>query len=288
MNYLQKLIYEIRKQNPFNYYNLKRYFGEVFYFHKEKEVLNNRIHRLEQEIINLNNIIKKHLDTIKILENIKKIKNRTLIPTKNITYRRQVFINNKAYWTNIDVRQFINTNYLIEQEIRNKNLFYDGKQDLNTLIPKIIKQAQKNYKYEYDTKKGHSEYWLFPYETQFMIQNNKGADCEDWAILIASYLKSAGIPSENWFISAGTTRSGYGHATIYFNYKNKWYHINSTTQHTNTKITQYPTKEDETDKIGIHPQKFWFSFNDKISINKFETTTAKTNFNKNNKNITIK
>ena len=41
----------------------------------------------------------------------------------------------------------------------------------------------------------------------------------------------------------------------------------------------YPSKDDESDKIGIHPSRFWHSENDMLSIHAFQTQEAKALFN---------
>jgi hypothetical protein len=158
----------------------------------------------------------------------------------------------------------------MKQQITKNNLYYTNEDNLNYLIPKIIKLAQTKYKYAYDSTKGINEYWLFPFETQHFLKQKIGVDCEDWSILIASYFESAKIPTHKYFISAGWTRNNFGHATIYFNYKNNWYHINSTTKHKKNKLTDFPLKNDKTDLIGIKENGFWFSFNKHISVSKFE------------------
>jgi len=166
--------------------------------------------------------------------------------------------------------------YYIRQNLENNDLVYTGKQDLNVLIPQINTLAHKKYKYSMDSTKGYNEMWLFPFETREFIKRGIGTDCEDWAILTASYMLNANIPYSKYLVSAGYTRSGFGHATNYYNDGKTWRHINSTTRNKTPKnLTEYPDKDDTTDSIGIEANKYWFSFNNTISINAFETTGQK-------------
>ena len=106
--------------------------------------------------------------------------------------------------------------------------------------------------------------------------------CEDFAHKIVSWMRAARIPADRIFVSCGVTRSGFGHSTVYVkDSTEEWRHLNSTSPHYNrNNLQDFPSKNDSTDNIGIHPEKFWFSFNDKISISKFETEEAKKFFDK--------
>lgn len=241
--------------------------------------LQNKLDKALNENQRINNLLEDY-------RNIKPINqiNPTSIPIKKITYQRPVLIA-KEKWTiaQIDVRNFITANdYHIQNEIKKNKLFYTGEEDLDKLIPKLYKLAKKNYKYAFDNQFGFSEYWMFPFETRAVRAEGKGADCDDWAIKIGSYFATARIPSTDWFISAGYTRSKIGHATVYAKSSDeKFNHLNSTNQKNYyNDLKKFPSKNDSKDKIGIHPDKFWFSFNDKFAINKFETSSAVNSFNK--------
>lgn len=202
-----------------------------------------------------------------------------------ITYRRPMFVaKNDVRDFQIDVRQFIMpNNFEIYDDISSNNLFYTQNKNLDELIPKIYYLAKKNYSYEYDSQFGFSELWMFPFETLQMRKLGKGADCDDWAILIGSYFACAGIPRDRWWVSAGYTRSGEGHATVYAkDNSGNWHHLNSTNPYPRNAQTlaEFPLKDDEKDSIGIEPDSFWFSFNDYWSISDFETKSASVSFNK--------
>ena len=97
-----------------------------------------------------------------------------------------------------------------------------------------------------------------------------------------TWLRVAGVPADRIFVSCGVTRSGFGHSTVYVrDSTGTWRHLNSTTpafKHVDLKL--FPSKDDTMDFIGIDPSKFWFSFNDRLSISKFELHEAKVFFDK--------
>lgn len=193
--------------------------------------------------------------------------NPTKYPNANITYQRPIFLTNKTnVIKNIDVRCFIMKDFTMFEELKSKDLLYTGKQDLDELMPTIKNLAKKNYKYANDSDKGLPEWWFFPFETREFISRGTGVDCDDWSIWIASYFATAMIPTTKWFISAGKTRSGFGHATFYAkSSKQEWHHMNSTApNYKYTDLNQYPLKDDTTDTIGL--DNYWFSFNNQISI----------------------
>ena len=213
------------------------------------------------------------------------------IPSADITYRRPVLVGKNKYKdVEIDVRCFINPDFTIYHDIKKHDLFYDGNLDsLDTLIPALYHLARKNYKYIRDINFGFAEYWRFPFETREMLKRKSGNDCEDYAILIGSYFAAAGIPSDHWLISAGITRSGFGHGTVYAKDKlDLWRHLNSTSpSYSYEDLIDYPSNKDPNDKVGIKEGGFWFSFNRDFSLHKFETREATTSFSK-LKNIKIK
>ena len=207
--------------------------------------------------------------------------NPTKYPNANITYQRPIFLTTKTnIIKNIDVRCFIMKDFTIFQELKDKDLLYTGKQDLDELIPTIKNLAKKSYKYAEDITKGLPEWWFFPFETREFIKQGTGVDCDDWSIYCGSYLATAMIPSTKWFISAGNTRSGFGHATLYAESNKKiWHHMNSTNPNLKyTDLNQYPNKDDTTDTIGI--KDYWFSFNNQISISTMPNNTTITELGK--------
>jgi len=228
---------------------------------------NKTIEKKKEEIKNINSYVEELEGKLKPVN----------IPSADITYFRPVLIG-KNQWiqVEIDVRNFIMPDFEIEKQLRKKHLIYDGKKDLDKLIPKVYRLAKSNYKYGNDTNYGFSEFWMFPYELRTVLSKGKAGDCDDWSIMIGSYFAAANIPRNIWLVSAGFTRKRFGHATIYAkDSKGDWRHLNSTKPDYNYKdLKEFPDNKNESDKVGIKPSGFWFSFNDLFSIHKFETKEA--------------
>ena len=244
-----------------------------------REMLWNSNKELNQEIKDLNNQNESLKDEIFLL-NKQLAENPTDVPSARITYSRPILIG-KNTWTHaeIDVRLFIAPDFYIEEKLKENEYVYDGTQYLDTLIPKIYDLAKENYKYGYDNAYGFSEYWMFPFELRKCRAKGKAGDCDDWSIKIGSYFAAANIPRDRWFVSAGVTRSGFGHATIYVRDSSGcWRHMNSTSGKTHNDLKDFPSKNDTKDSIGIDPEQFWFSFNDLFSIHRFETGRAREGF----------
>ncbi len=205
-------------------------------------------------------------------------------PFKHITYARAYVGKNKQIkFTNIDVRTFVKAwDYEIYEDIKKHNLFYTGKENLDELIVKLYFLAKKKYKYAYDEQTtGFSEYWEFPFEVRTRFKKGIGSDCDSWAIFIGSYWACAGIPRTHWLLTAGVTRSGYGHATCYAKSSlGTWHHLNSTSlsykYRKAKKVQEFPLNSHEGDSIGL--KEFWFSWNDLFSGNKWETPQAEESF----------
>lgn len=193
-----------------------------------------------------------------------------------ITYGRYMMsAKDKIIFTTIDVRQFITpNNFTIYNKIENAKQFYDTTKDFDVVAPKLYQLAKTTYDYASDNQFGFGEVWLFPFELM-ELRNNQGmsGDCEDWANMIGSYFACAGMPRDRWWVSAGDTRSGYGHGTFYAKDNNGvWHHMNSTTpQYNKDNLKDFPLKDDESDSIGIKPDGFWFSYNDYFAISDFTT-----------------
>lgn len=213
------------------------------------------------------------------------------IPSVDISYRRPVLIGKKQFkMTNVDVRSFIMPDFTIENAIRDKGLMYNGNQDFEELVPKLYQLAKKTYKYSYDREYGWGDLWRFPFETRYIIEQGKGADCEDFSGLIGSFFAAARIPRSRWLVSVGTTRAGYGHSTIYAkDNSGKWRHLQSTKpDYKHMYLDSYPTNKYEGDKHGIKEDGFWFSFNDFFAINRWDSDTAKAAFLASDLPITIR
>jgi len=217
------------------------------------------------------------------LEELLKDRKPTNVPSANITYIRPVLVgSNKWTMANIDVRLFVQPDFIIEREIKQKKLQYTTDSSFDTLVPKIYHWAKRNYAYGSDKYYGFSEYWMFPFEVRCVRDRKLASDCDDWANWIASYFAAAGLPRNRWLVSCGYTRSGFGHATLYVkDDSGTWRHLNSTRPHHRYRqLSKFPANDDPRDNIGIHNDKFWFSYNDRFSINKFEVPEAESTFNK--------
>lgn len=147
--------------------------------------------------------------------------------------------------------------------------------DFETLIPKIYNKIRTEY-YHYGTDKeiwGSNEVFEFPFEmrARASLNNNEYKyDCDSWSIFQTSYYRACGLPAWRVRIVGGKTRNGGGHATVaIFSLKTKkWFHLNSTYGKNLDNISDFPSINDETDKIGINS--VWFSFNDLYSWYKFK------------------
>ena len=203
------------------------------------------------------------------------------IPSAEIRYTRPILVAEKTFKEiGIDIRNFIMADFEMENKLRAKNLIYDGTQDLDILIPKIYRLAKHGYKYGADTVYGFEEYWMFPFELQAILKFGKAGDCDDWANLIGSYFVAARIPRNLWLISVGTTRNGYGHATVYVKDETQvWRHLNSTRPESKaTRLCDFPSNKDEKDMAGIKTDGFWFSYNDKFAVHRWDSEEAQKAF----------
>jgi len=273
-----KNIYEVFEMAYTSLFNiLKERARRAYGFDTEINGYQMQVANKQNEINSITRAKAKLIQEYNLLQSNYDFKNPTNVPEKDVSYSRPMILNNKTIEnTRLDVRSFVMKDYYIYNDLKKNDLLYTGKQDLNELIPQINTLAHKKYKYSYDSSKGFAEYWLFPFETREFIKKDIGCDCEDWAIYTASYMLNANIPYSKYLVSAGYTRSGFGHATNYYNDGETWRHINSTTRNKTPKdLTEYPDKDDNNDKIGIENNKYWFSFNNTISINAFETNGQK-------------
>lgn len=238
---------------------------------------------LQQDLSSVETELQDVTDDLKLCQQA--YENPTNIPEKSIKYVRNIWLGQTKGWVTkpISVRLFITMNDdSIKDQIKTRKLAITDISKFDEMIPKIYLEAKKG-KYAYDDGIGFKENWWFPWEHSIAQQNAIGSDCEDFSHNIVSWLRVAGVPADRVFVSCGTTRSGFGHSTVYIKryLDNKWVHLNSTLPYkTKTNLKDYPLKDDETDSIGIHPDKFWFSFNDLISIQRFDTKEAEDFFNK--------
>ena len=203
------------------------------------------------------------------------------IPSAEIRYSRPILVSERTYeMIGIDIRNFIMADFKMEKQLKAKNLIYDGTQDLEELIPKIYRLAKRGYKYGDDLKYGFEEYWMLPFELQAVLTYGKAGDCEDWSNLIGSYFVAARIPRSKWLISVGIARAGYGHATVYVKDElGIWRHLNSTRPESKeTRLSGFPSNKDKNDVAGIKPDGFWFSYNDKFAVHRWDSEKAKEAF----------
>lgn len=80
--------------------------------------------------------------------------------------------------------------------------------------------VSQNIKYKYDNSVyGTSDYWQLPTETL----NLHTGDCEDFAILLCTFFRAAGIPPDQVYVAIGVNDQGKWHAYLleYWYYK-KW------------------------------------------------------------------
>lgn len=118
-------------------------------------------------------------------------------PKANITYSARP-LPNKQVNVNWDVRNFIwGDNAQLKDIVDNSKL---KAKTYNKTALNCLEWVIDNVKYISDTKEqGLPEFWLFPAET---LKLRKG-DCEDGAILLASLMRSAGIPAYRVKLCAG-------------------------------------------------------------------------------------
>lgn len=280
----------------------KEFIGSLFGFDKQILSLETQLYNLQKDCVRFDNLAKnaeKEIAYFKsereqyderiagLLDKLKPVN----VPNADITYQRPVLIGNKEFgFADVDVRLFIQPDFLIEKAVKKANLGFDGSQDLDELIPLVYRLARKNYKYGSDSHYGFSEYWMFPFELRYVRSKKLAGDCDDHSNWIASYFEAAKIPCTKWLVSCGTTRSGFGHSTIYCKDSDgEWRHLNSTAPSFSfDSLKKFPSNKDEKDLVGIKPDGFWFSYNKSYSLHSFESAEAKDSFFKQKLPISIK
>ncbi len=205
--------------------------------------------------------------------------NPTKVPERNIMYKRNVWLGKKLGWTTrkISIRNYFTVqDDGYKQQLVDADLMIKDLEDIDSLVPEIYKLAKKKYKYINDSDYGFGEHWLFPWELDIALSKGIGGDCEDYSHKIVTMMRIAGVPGDRVFTSVGYTRTHFGHSTVYARDEDSvWRHLNSTRPNYHYEnLTQYPSKDDEKDKIGIAPNMFWHSGNDLLSISAFETAEA--------------
>lgn len=283
---------------------VKKFFGNLFGFFKDitdlERVIYNydvEICRLRKNIVGLEKTIsqlrKEHVDFFKKYEALLKLVVPVDVPSVDITYRRPMILTkDRMIEKQVDVCTFIQPDFFMRNELKKNGLMYAGSENLDLLIPKIYHLAKKGYNYGSDSVTGFAEFWRYPSESKAALAAGIGIDCDDWAILIGSFFAAAGIPSDRWLISAGLTRTGFGHATVYVKDRlGSWRHLNSTRpSYAMDDLIEYPSNKETDDKLGIAEGQFWFSFNDAFSLHRFDTRSAGAEFKKSklSKHVTFK
>ncbi len=261
---------------------IKEFFGTMFGFTDEITRLQEIIKKITEDTKYWQKKAEKaNKDYYALKSEFELFQKPTDIPSAEITYSRPLLISERTYkMVGIDIRNYIMADFTMEKKLKAKKLIYDGTQDLNELIPKIYRLAKHGYKYGADSKYGFNEYWMFPYELQEVLKLGKAGDCDDWANLIGSYFVAARIPRNLWLISVGTARAGYGHATVYVKDSTSiWRHLNSTRPESKaTSLLDFPSNKDEKDTAGIKSDGFWFSYNDKFAVHRWDSEEARQAF----------
>lgn len=208
--------------------------------------------------------------------------NPTNVSEKPIKYLRHTWFGPSIGWKqeNISVRMFITVNdeEIIREVINNKLVITDTSK-FDEIVPKIYAYFKKKY-YSYgsdDQHLGFDEYWNFPYEVIKGRKYGVKFDCEDYAHLLVTAFRIAGVPANKVFVSWGEIRLAPAlHSTVYVeDSEGTWRHLNSTNWNTRANLQDYPDKDDETDGIGIKKNGFVASFNDKLAISSIEDEETK-------------
>ncbi len=261
---------------------LKKFFGAYFGFNDEIARLQEIVEKItDNDNYWQNKAEKAESSYYALKQEFELFEKPTDIPSAEITYTRQILIAERTFKEiGIDIRNFIMADFRMENKLKAKNLIFDGTQNLDILIPKIYKLAKHGYKYGNDLKYGFEEYWMFPFELQEILKHGKAGDCDDWANLIGSYFVAAKIPRNLWLVSVGIARGGYGHATVYVkDGTGIWRHLNSTRPESKAEhLSGFPSNKDKNDMPGIKPDGFWFSYNDKFALHKWDSEEAKEAF----------
>jgi hypothetical protein len=195
-------------------------------------------------------------------------------PSKAITHSYQIGALSKQ--VQIPIQEFIETGlWRIRQEIEKNDLFIKPK-TFDRDYAKLYRYVKKKYLNYYNDSQvfGTAEYWMKPHE----VLEVRKVDCDDIGNMIVSFARTAGCPADRILCTAGTTRGNEGHLTVYVkDSKGVWHHTNSTSSKSYDSLTEFPTKDDETDMMGL--RSFHFSYNDVFAGNQFSFPEWKTEFN---------
>ena len=163
----------------------------------------------------------------------------------------------------LDVRKLVNSDDAVLKKIIKENNLIGSSDDQTILL--VQQWVVKNLRYVGDDKnEGVMEFWQFPFETVA----SKIGDCEDGAILIASLVLNAGVPSHKIRITAGMVQpaptaptGGHGYVTFLREADENWIVIDWCF-YEDSKIE---VKDKKIFKENTLYKEIWFSFNDKYS-----------------------
>ena len=186
-------------------------------------------------------------------------------PKKDVIYMgRKLPLKKKRKKTKIDVKTFVTPNDLIVKKfLKSQKINIDLPNDKK--VHQIQKAVVKYMKYIPDKNlTGVDECWLFPFETIHM----KSGDCEDGAILMASMMINAKVPSFRVRVAAGYVQSaptapqgGHGYCCYLRESDNQWVVIDWC-YFEDSKI---PVEKKPIINKNKKYKKVWFSFNNKFS-----------------------
>ncbi len=257
INWIKSLIIKEKKMDRFE--QLRQDMEEGWLSKDEEKLIN----ELEKEFIELKEELKKYEPHPK-----EKYYNHKY-PSMPILYKGRHIPNTKDR-IDIDVRTFLNPNDYLIQEIVEEHILPENKTDDEKAL-ECLKWVVTNTKYVSDKKKGHREFWQFPYETLYYMTG----DCEDQSILLANLMEASGIPYWKIRLTAGWVktrngRGGHAYVVYYCEEKNKWVVLDATYYYNFKKIKDRIEYKKEGRYLSI-----WFSWNSKYAFSKGLNQTAK-------------
>lgn len=167
----------------------------------------------------------------------------------------------------VDVKKFILENDEIMQQTINRFRLKKGSFDQTAEQVQRFVVRSMTYKYD-DESSNVPEFWQFPFES---IQSGIG-DCEDGAILIASLLVNAGVPSFRVKVAAGYVQASPtapqgGHAyCIYLADDGNWRILDwCYLEDSSLPISRKPLAKEGGQRNAY--KDIWFTFNNEYSWN---------------------
>jgi len=160
--------------------------------------------------------------------------------------------------------------WTIREVLMENNLFVKDPLNCNAGIYAIYRYHQATINYQTDLEQfGVEEYWLYPYES---IANGVRGDCDDFAVLLATFYLAAGVPEHRVRCVVGKSNAGYDHGTVYvLSDAGIWTHTDSTGMSYGATLADFKAFGDPTDGPGISVP--WYSFNNKNIWEGFDNET---------------